>query len=355
MIVFDKILLCLVNLLTKTNVVNEIATIKQIATQAGVSSATVSRVLNNDMSLSVSEETRGRIFAIAEELRYKPSRLKRLKTENVLSSLGIGLLIGPSQEEGDNDPYYASIRRGIERRCEELGVSIRNVWRPNNNSDLQQMHQLDGVIAVGGVGENEIKQMGFNHNKVVLIDHLPQNEYDSINLNFEQAVQDVIEHILSLGHSRIGYIGGGMEYSDNEPRINHFTQLLNAKGLFTPEWLLVGRWSTNDGYELMKQLLEQEEWPTACFVGSDPMAIGALRALHERGVQVPEQMTIIGFDDIEVSAFVNPPLTTVKVYMEQIGKTAVQLLLERVEGREVPLHVIINTTLIVRESSGSLR
>ncbi len=103
---------------------------------------------------------------------------------------------------------------------------------------------------------------------------------------------------------------------------------------------------------MMNKMLNQTHRPTACFIGSDPMAIGAIRALHEHGVKVPEEMAIIGFDDIEVSAYMNPPLTTVKVYTEHMGKMAVNMLLDRFEGREVSVHVMIDTSLEIRESCG---
>lgn len=105
----------------------------------------------------------------------------------------------------------------------------------------------------------------------------------------------------------------------------------------------------------MRRLLAQHEQPTAVMMGSDPMAVGALKALQEHGVKVPERMAVVGFDDIEVSAYLNPPLTTVRVHAELMGKTAVQLLLERIEGREAAMHVKVNTSLIVRESSGAKR
>src|SRR5690606_38582350 len=119
-----------------------------------------------------------------------------------------------------------------------------------------------------------------------------------------------------------------------DPRQVFLEKELRARGLYEESYVLRGDWSSNGGYELMNHLLEGESRPTACFIGSDPMAVGALHALHEHGVRVPEDMAIVGFDDIEISAFLNPPLTTVCAYTELMGRTAVQLLLERIEGRE---------------------
>ncbi|GAB2699215.1 LacI family DNA-binding transcriptional regulator [Paenibacillus thermoaerophilus] len=339
------------------------ATIKDIAQQAHVSAATVSRVLNNDASLSVSEETRERIFMIAEQLNYKPSRIKRLKNENRLSRKEIGLFLWATPEDEKHDPYFLSIRRGIEMRCEELGIAIGKVMRGNSQPDIQPMDHLDGLIVVGSVDEQDISKLFRNKNAVVLVNHTEDLKgYDSVKLYFKQAVEDVMNHLFSLGHTEIGYIGGnehiyklGPDHKGqpvNDPRRVHFERIMKEKGWLKPEFVHTGEWTTNSGYEIMREMLKQPNRPTACFIASDPMAIGALRALHEQGVKVPEEMAIVGFDDIEVSAYVNPPLTTVKVYPEQLGKTAVQLLLERLEGREVPLHVTVATTLVVRDSCG---
>ncbi|MFD0698845.1 substrate-binding domain-containing protein [Paenibacillus sp. GCM10027628] len=338
------------------------ATIKDIAEQAKVSAATVSRVLNNDATLSVSDETRERIFSIAEEIQYKPTRIKRLKKENVLSTKEIGLLLWMSPDEEKEDPYFTSVRRGIEKRCEELGVTIGSVIRGNSAEHLS-LQDLDGLIIVGSVDFDDIERVFGQNNSIILVNHLLDiRKYDTVKLDFEQAVEDVLNHLFRLGHTSIGFIGGqeflyklaperkGQVVAD--ARRYHFERMMREKQYFDPEFVHTGDWTTASGYEAMKQMLSKPRRPSACFIASDPMAIGALRALHEHGIKVPEEMALIGFDDIDVSAYVNPPLTTVKVYPEQIGKTAVQLIVERLEGREVPMHVVIGTSLVVRESCG---
>lgn len=132
---------------------------------------------------------------------------------------------------------------------------------------------------------------------------------------------------------------------------HYFERFMREQGLYNPQFVRIGSWSTADGYLMMNELLAQQERPTACFVASDPLAIGALRALHGLGVKVPEDMAVVGFDDIEMAAFVQPPLTTIRAYPEQMGKAAVQLLSERFEGREPPAYSVIGTKLVIRESS----
>lgn len=339
------------------------ATIKDIAERAKVSAATVSRVLNNDPTLSVSEETRVRIFTMAEEVNYKPSHLKRMKKKNDLSALQIGIVLWVSAEEEKDDPYFTSVRRGIENRCEELGIPITKVIRASILENNHTLQQLDGLIAVGSFAVEDLKNTFNNKSSIVLVNNLFENrDCDTVKIDFQQALQDVLEYLFTLGHQSIGLIGAqdylyrlGPNKSAQpvtDARREHFERLMKEKGCFKPEFMYTGDWTTASGYEAMKQILSKPERPTAVFVGNDPMAIGALRALHEHGVKVPEEMSVIGFDDIDVSAYVNPPLSTVKVYPEEIGKMAVQLLLDRIEGREVPVHAVIGTTLVIRGSSG---
>jgi LacI family transcriptional regulator len=338
------------------------ATLKDIAERAKVSTATVSRVLNNDHSLSVSEETRERIFSIAEEIGYKPERLKRMKKENLLSYKQIGLLFWISTDDEKEDPYFASVRLSIEKHCEAMGVAIGKVAR-GRNVDSSSFQQMDGLIVVGSFDVEDIQAVYPNSRAIVLVNPMLDNlDYDSVKINFQKALEDVLQHLFKLGHEKIGMIGG-VEYLNKlgsvkkgrmvvDPRQAHFERIMKERGCLNPVFVCVGEWSTGSGYEQMKRLLSKPERPTACFVSNDPMAIGALRALHEAGVKVPEEMAVIGFDDIEVAAFVNPPLTTVRVFPEQIGKTAVQLLVERLEGREPTMQVTIGTELVIRESCG---
>ncbi|MFB5761478.1 LacI family DNA-binding transcriptional regulator [Paenibacillus medicaginis] len=325
------------------------ATIKDIAREAGVSAATVSRVLNNDLSLAVSPDTKSRIFAAAEHLGYKPSRLRQLKQNTERAGKTVSLLLWCSIEEERDDPYYASIRRGIELRCEELGLTLGQTLR--GRSSLVALQKTDGLIVVGSVDPEEAVKLHPDKNTIVLVDQYRELlEYDSVRLHFRQAVEQALGHLLDLGHRRIGFIGGEGE---GERRAHYFERFMRKRGLYNPQFVRTGAWSTADGYRMMNELLAGEERPTACFAASDPLAIGALRALNEHGVKVPEDMAIVGFDDIEMAAFVQPPLTTVRAYPEQMGKAAVQLLTERFEGREAPAHSVIGTRLVIRESSCS--
>ncbi|MEK3882466.1 LacI family DNA-binding transcriptional regulator [Paenibacillus sp. PL2-23] len=338
------------------------ATIKDIAQQAGVSPATVSRVLNNDATLSVSEETRTRIFAIAEQLGYKPARLKKLKREEQLSRKQVGLFMWSSLEDERDDPYFAAIRRGIELRCDELGLAITKVLRGSGGAELAPLHELDGLIVVGSIASEDVAGLYSRSERVVFVNNMDEPDAcDCVSLHFEGAVRDALSHLLEQGHERIAFVGGdGMIHrlrpgllplEGIDPRRSMFRALMADRGLYRTEYDVEAPWSPAGGYDGMRRLIHAEERPTAVLMGSDPMAVGALKALQEQGLAVPEDMAIIGFDDIEISAYLHPPLTTVRAHTELMGRTAAQLLLERIEGREAAMHVKVNTRLIVRESS----
>lgn len=339
------------------------ATLKDIANQTGLSLATVSRVLNGDPALSVSEETRERVLRTARELGYRPKRLHRLENRCGAAAKEIAVLLAVSLDGEQEDPYFASFRRGIEKRLTELGFRQPKVFRLNPMEALQ-LPPLDGLIAVGTFDTEELEARISPGTQLVLANNLlDTRRHDSVTLNFRQAVEDVIHHLTALGHRNIGLITGIERVCRLDPsqpdravpdaRLVHFERRMKEQGLYRPENVQIGDWSSAGGYEAMRRMLELDARPSACFVGSDPMAIGALRALREHGVKAPEEMAVVGFDDIEVSAYVYPPLTTVKAYPEEIGRAAAGLLADRFAGREASQQVVVGTKLIVRESCGA--
>lgn len=337
------------------------ATIRQIAQLAEVSTATVSRVLNNDTSLSTSAETRKRIFAIAEELDYKPQRLKKLKQEMQRSTLQIGLLFWSRTDEEKNDPYFAAVRSGIEIHCEQLGISISKIIRGDFTTAYEEVAELDGLLVVGSIEVQDVLEIYPRPDRIVFVNHGEELlEYDSIHLNFAGAMRTSYHHLTTLGHEKIGFIGGvELVHSLREPhtlrqseehRYVAYTRMLHEYGhqYACVEW--VEDWSSQGGYEAMKRILARDDQPSACLIASDHMAVGALHALHEAGISVPQDMSIIGFNDIELAAFVNPPLSTVHAHTELLGETAVKMLVERMEGRKVAMQVKLNTTFVQRDS-----
>ncbi len=328
------------------------ATIKDIADKAGVSIATVSRVLNYDKTLSVGDETKKRIFEVAEDLSY--SKHKKRKA----SSKKIAILHWYTEKEELDDLYYMSIRLGIEERCQEHEVELVKFFY----DDLGKMKRngIEGIIAVGKFSPGQIEQMNEVSPNIVFADFSPEQEdYDSVAIDFEKATRKVLSYFETHGHTEIGYIGGHETFRGEfevleDPREQTFRSYMQAKNRLNEDWIYIRHFSVNDGYDLMKKAIEEhgDNLPTAFFIGNDAMAIGCLRALHEAEIKVPERVNIIGVNDISLSKYVFPPLSTVKVFTDLMGQTAVDLLLEKLtEHRTITKKVTLSTELTIRQSS----
>jgi LacI family transcriptional regulator len=326
------------------------ATIKDIAKRVGVSIATVSRVLNYDKSLSVSEETKEKVFQAAKELQYKKKGGRKLP-----QAYKFGVVSWYTEEEELDDLYYHAISLGVEKACEVHNIELMKVSMEN----LKESEEIDGIIAIGKFSLYQAEKLKERSPHLVFVDCSPDEDmFDSVISNFERATEKALQYFLDRGHTRIGYIGGMETYRDQtaliqDPRSLSFERFLTEKGHYDSSLVYIGNFSVNDGYTLMKKAIRdhKENLPTAFFLGNDSMAFGALKALHEEGIPVPGTVSVIGVNDFSVSKHVYPPLSTVKVFTELMGKTAVDSLMERLEGREVPKKVVLSTVLNIREST----
>ena len=328
------------------------ATIKDIAQKAGVSISTVSRVLNYDPTLSVTEETRRKIFEAAEQLSYKKKVVKRPE-----STPKIALVNWYTETEELSDFYNLSIRYGVENRCKTLGVDVVKYFY--NEMEGLQAGSLDGIIAVGKFSPYQIRLFKGITENIVFVDYSPEVEdYDSVVVDFEKATKKVIDHFLEKGHQNIGFIGGRELFRDQSAvivdiREKTFRNYMKEKNLLNEKTIYIGSFSVQDGERMMKQALEEhgENLPSAIYVASDILDIGVLRALLDANISIPERVSVIGVNDISVAKYVYPTLSTVRVHTEFMGETAVDLLLERINGRKISKRVFVATELIVRESS----
>lgn len=325
-----------------------ITTIKEIARLAELSSTTVSRILNQDPTLKVPEETRERVLTIVSKLQYK-SRKKR-RTQATDTSQKIGVVTFLSEQAELSDPYFLSIRSGIDRRCADLGIEPSSFVRWSNQGELSvNFSELDGIIVIGD-HPTFADTVGGLCEHVVFIDVSPDpSRYDSVVIDFHDATKSVLDYLLGLGHQRIGYIGGTRS-SGKDGRQSAFEEILGSEGYFNRKYVFIGDWSANSGYRLMMEAIAMGNLPTAFFIGSDQLTFGALHALREAGLAVPDDVSMVGFDDIETARFMQPPLTTVRVFPEVMGRAAVDLLADRIRGRELPYKLVVPTKLIVRQS-----
>lgn len=329
------------------------ATIKEIAEKVGVSSATVSRVLNYDNTLSVSDKTRSRILEIAEQLDYKPPR-RRMPS---IPYLTIALIHWYSAKQEMEDPYYLSIRLGIEKLCNKKNILISKLYHSSEwkNASLKD---YDGLIALGKFSADEICFLRKQHPHIVFVDHFSSEiPFDFVTLDFEGAILQVIDYFLLKGHKNISFLGGhdlvgSQKECISDPRFYFFHKFLKEKHLFQEDLIFSGNFSPESGYALAKEFLHvRKELPSALFVASDSLAIGALKALHESKISLPHQLELISFNDIPAAEYVHPSLSTVKVFTYLMGESAVLLLIEQIEGRTIPKKVVLPTKLIFRETT----
>ncbi|SFC55611.1 transcriptional regulator, LacI family [Alkalibacterium subtropicum] len=328
------------------------ATLKDIAQKAGVSTSTVSRVLNYDASLSVGEETKKKIFEVAEELEYKS---KKRVTKKMKGKLAI--VNWYSEAEELQDVYYMSIRLGAEKRAKALGYDYYRVYKQN---DFIEETDLGGILAIGKFSQNQVKQLQSHKVPLCFVDYLPQEEVDSVVVNFKKAMRRNVDYLLEKGHTKIGFIGGEESFSDGtgqwvDPREKFVRDYLKRKKLYHETYFFKGAFRVEDGKRNMLralETLEEENRPTAFIAANDAIAIGCLKALYEKNVKVPEDISIIGFNDISTAKYITPALTTEKVYTEEMGMSGINLLQERIEeGRDVSKTVILSTKRIEREST----
>ena len=331
------------------------ATIKDIAKSAGVSPATVSRVLNHDQSMSVSDETRQKIFDIAEELEYKKTKRR---DKRYSQNRRIAIVEWYTEEEELDDLYYYAIRLGVEKKAQELGYDVMRFF---NNETLNQLEQIDGIIAIGKFSPQKIKELELYTEQLVFIDsNTLAYGHSCVTTDFENSVTTVLNHFLERGHRQIGLLVGQEQTSDkttilSDPRLVTFKNYLTEKQLYQETYVKIGNFSSESGYSMMKELIANlgDQLPTAFFMASDALAVGALRALQEADIPVPDRVSLIAFNDTSIAMYVYPPLSTVTVFTEEMGRQGLQLLHEKFQhpSSTIPRMVTLATKLTLRKSS----
>jgi len=325
-----------------------LATIKDIADKAGVSPATVSRVLNYDTQLSVGESTKKEIFEVAESLNYTKYKQKQS------SQITIRLVQWYNKEEELEDLYYLAIRLGIEKKAEELNVQLLK-------EPLEQLSEtnVQATIALGKFDQNQVKELEKRSEALLFVDSTGTiSGHNAIVIDFEQGVKLAIDHFIRERHQKIGILSGieytkESQYQIKDLRLKFFKEQLQQLKMYQEKYHIEGSFTVEGGYQAMKDYLAStQDIPTALFISSDALAIGAMRAINERRLSIPEDISLIAFNDLSVSKYVNPALSAVRVYTEFIGELAVTTMLELAkETAPVARKITVETELILREST----
>ncbi|MCK6262489.1 transcriptional regulator EbgR [Vibrio sp. ZSDE26] len=325
------------------------ATLKDIATEASVSLATVSRVLNDDPTLSVKEETKRRIFEIAEKLEYKTSSSKKATLSNKQKHHFLALY-NYKQEAEVNDPYYLSIRHGIETQCDKLGIDLTNCYDSNIEVESKK---ITGVLLVGHCKPATLKKLQKLTDNICHVDFNDlDSPYDSVDIDLAKISKEITDFFINQGYQRLGFIGGQDQPNTPDIREVAFSEYGQLKGVVSTDDIYRGDFSSSSGYKLMKEMLAKPDYPKALFIASDSIAIGVLRAVHEHGLSIPKDISLISVNDIPTAKFTFPSLSTVRIHSEMMGIQGVNLLVERVrDGRALPLQVYVPSKLKLRDTT----
>lgn len=323
------------------------ATLKDIAKETGSSVSTISRVLNRDETINVSDGVRSRIFEAAKELGYvQRKRKKKGETEN--KKIRLAAVLYSNEESMEDTLYYISMRKSMELECRKRGLEVTTFF---NDEDLSSFKGVDGIILLGKFRKKSISKFYTITENIVIVD-MEREGFDCVVSDFKEATIRCIDYLRSLNHEHIGFIGGEAGVNNElgaDPRLVTYCEVLN-KGMDADD-IYIGRFTSKEGHRLMKEALTRESIPTAFICASDSMAIGAMKAISESEYRVPEDISIISFDDVPTSEFVTPALTTTRIYSGFMGISAVDIALEKLRGdREIRKKVVIPTELIVRDS-----
>lgn len=331
---------------------NKPTTIEDVARLAGVSRQTVSRVINNRDQVAAATETR--VLDAIRELDFRPNATARSLASRRTYILGI-------VTADFSDYTHARIIEGAEAKAQELGYMIfissagRNEDGEPISSPLLNQHQVEGLFIVYHGSSRDTHTFFQNipaDLPVVTIGYAPtQPNVSTVNIDNHLGARQVGEHLLQLGHRRIAQITGPRVMYEAQERCSGFLQVFKDGSELDTHWEEEGDWSIDRGYQAAQQLLQRAPDLTAMFVHNDRMAMGALQALREGGKRVPEDVSVIGFDDIPTSAYYYPPLTTVHHPFYLLGQTGIQMLIDRIDGRAASGESIrLGTELVVRDS-----
>ena len=325
------------------------ATIKEIAEIVGVSSAAVSRVLNYDEGISVSEETREAIFATAEKIGDK-KKVIYPKIENV------ALLYFTDNEDELEDVFYRGVRAEVIKQAKKMNIRLQIYDRRDGMSVIPR--DLNAFIAVGWLTRKEINQLYKICPRGVFIGTSPDEKlFDAVRPNMDSFVTQMVDYFVEKGHKKIGFIGGSDRNIDTgKPSMDirewSFRQSVAYYHCLEEEYILISeKFTVDEGYRMGKELLKKSSLPTALCIASDTLAVGVLQALNEKGIQVPEQMALFSINDVNIAKYLSPPLTTIHIDIPCICETALDLLRNRVlYGGKVTKLIFVNGIPIFRKS-----
>lgn len=338
----------------KENVFMGNVKMKDVAKRAGVSVATVSYVINN--TKNVLPETRERVIRALTELDYRPNSIAKSLRQKMTNTIGV--IISDA-----SNPFFTSMFRGIDDVFTKLGYQLivcssdEKPEKERKYLELLSQKQVDGIIlAPTGGNRNYINDLLRSGLPMIFIDrYLEDVKIPAVVVDNTEASYQATQHLINMGHRRIGILVGLKDISSTKERLNGYEAALKANGIpLDPELIKSGYSNTLEGYKAMLELLNLPSRPTAVFGTNNLMTIGLMQALQNNHVKCPEEIAVVGFDDFEWATAFRPFLTTVAQPTYELGKTAAEMLLKSREEEIKVTRVILHCQFMIRESCGCL-
>lgn len=330
------------------------ATIREVAKKAGVSITTVSRILNNDDSFNVSKITKEKVLKVIKQLNYE-----RKKNKNRISQSNISVIKCFDEKIENEDPYFVSLKINLENMLKKKVSKVKffdleEIEKLIKYNEISNFSLTDAVIFIGETSKEKLKFFKSLNENIICVDvYDTDNITDYIKFDMRNSVEIVLNYIFKLNHKKIGLLVGRNKVVKNlvDFREKYFKEIIVKNGLYREEYLQIGDFSMESGYIMMKEILKLEDRPTAVFCGNDSIAMGAYKAIRENKLKIPEDISIIGFNDLKLSQYSIPPLTTIKIDTKLIAQETVNSLIELLEGkRDYHKKVFLPIELIERES-----
>jgi DNA-binding LacI/PurR family transcriptional regulator len=329
-------------------------TIYDLAKKTGFSSTTVSKALNNYSD--VSQKTKKAILQAAAEMGYLPNaHAQSLSTKK---SWTIGVMFSEANEVGMKHPFFNAIIESFRKHVEKEGYDLILASRNLRNRDISYLEHflyrgVDGIVVICSDPKDPQVQEMINSNIPIVVIDMSHNNCSVVLSDNLSGADQAIQYLCSLGHEKIAHIAGDSTIHAGKVRIEGYKMAMEKQGLPMPEEYLVngGLFSLEEGRKAMEKLMDLNEPPTAVFIAGDHMAIGAMEAAKSRGIRIPEDISIIGYDDIEMASYVTPKLTTVRQNTDVLGVRAAQLLIKQmVQDKKIVTEEVIPVQLIERDS-----
>ncbi|QMV14535.1 LacI family DNA-binding transcriptional regulator [Vibrio spartinae] len=329
------------------------ATLKDIAQRANISTSTISRFLNEDPTLSVSEDKKRAILEAVESLGYQsPKRSKKQfihheapKTNEPVGAHVVMLnFLTPTQEI--DDPYFTSIRAGIQNRCLEKGIDLRTLHLDQVDTNLKLIENSPALIAVGHFADHVVDTLYKANRNIIFVDSNPLgSKTDAVLIDRFALSEEVMQNILKNRCKRPAFIG------NNEERLHVFRKVTKENGLYHETLCKVSKeYCIESGYQAMKEMLRLDELPDVVYAATDMVAVGVYRAIYECGLTIPGDIQVIGTNDISSARHMSPSLTTMRLFPFEMGEIAIDMFIEKMAGRPYKKTVLFGHEFIWRDS-----